>query len=86
MVALQAAILTFLAFAYERFFFSSIQWMKLQFLEKIYLINEALLFFCTSFKIRQSFFDSKEFLKKFASYDGPLSVFKLSLKKYFDNN
>ena len=50
------------------------------------MINEALLFFCTSFKIRQSFFDSKEFLKKFASYDGPLSVFKLSLKKYFDNN
>ena len=35
MVALQAAILTFLAFAYETDFFSSIQWMKLQFLEKI---------------------------------------------------
>ena len=36
MVALQAAILTFLAFAYETDFFSSIQWMKLQFLKKIY--------------------------------------------------
>ena len=36
MVALQAAILTFLAFAYKTDFFSSIQWMKLQFLKNIF--------------------------------------------------
>ena len=32
------------------------------------MINEALLFCYISFKIRQSFFDIKEFFKKFASY------------------
>ena len=62
---------TFLAFAYETDFFSPIQWMNLQFPKKIAMINEALLF-CYSFEIRQSFFDNKEFLKKFASYHGPL--------------
>ena len=83
MVALQAAILTFLVFAYETDFFSSIQWMKYSFLRKFATINEALLFCYISFKIRQSFFDIKEFLKKFASYISWISVLKLSLKKYY---
>ena len=36
------------------------------------MINEALLFCYISFKIHQSFFDIKEFVKVFASYHGPL--------------
>ena len=82
MVALQAAILTFLAFAYETDFFSSIQWMNsYSFLREFAIINEALLFCYITFKVRQSFFDIKEFLKKFASYHGPL--FSSLSKKYY---
>ena len=75
MVALQAAILTFLAFAYETdsFFLVQSHGWSYSFLRKFAIINEALLFCYISFKIRQSFFDNKEFLKKIGSYhDGPL--------------
>ena len=65
MVALQAAILTFLAIAYETdsFFLVQSHGWSYSFLRKCAIINEALLFCYISFKIRQSFFDIKEFLK-----------------------
>ena len=68
MVALQAAILTFLAFAYETDFLAQSSGWSYSFLRKFAIINEAFLFCYISFKIRQSFFDIKEFFKKFASY------------------
>ena len=63
MVALQAAILTFLAFVYETDFLVQSNGWSYSFWRKFAIINEALLFCYISFKIRQSFYDIKEFLK-----------------------
>ena len=57
---------------WNRFFLVQFNGWSYSFLRKFALINEDLLFCYISFKLRQSFFDNKEFLEKFASYHGPL--------------
>ena len=63
MVALQATILMFLAFVYETDFLFQFNVWSYNFLRKFAIRNEALLFCYVRFKIRQSFFDIKGFLK-----------------------
>ena len=63
MVALQTAIWTFLGFANEADFLVQSNGWSYSFLRKFSIINEAPLLCYISFKKRQSFFDTKGFLK-----------------------
>ena len=70
-MALQAAILTFLGFAYMKQIFQ---------FNPMDEVTVSLLCYI-NFKIRQSFFDIKEFLKNY--FISLTSVLKLSLKNYY---